>query len=739
MAHTTRTLRVLLLLLVWAGVGACREEPPLVGSTGRLRLSEEHIEFPAAYVGGTGHEATVRVLNAGRTPLDVTWTEVGAPFTVEGLPTRVEGGEVEVRVRFTPAALGPHEATLTGVETGGGRVVLRLRGEAREVPACPTPAGCHRFRFDLQQDKCVEEPLPDGAPCDAGNACLLDTVCKAGVCEGRERVCDDGNACTTDVCNPLDGCQAVPAPPCPGDGACRVGVCDPKTGCGLAPAQDGTLCGDGVKRGCDDAQVCMEGQCVARNLPDGFVCAPATPCQAEGRCKGPVCTRPEPTALSPDWTYDAAAEGLALHDFLVGPTGDVTLTGFFENAVIDAAGPAPVKGTVAGRRCMLWNERLLCMDLPQSGQVSLMERATGAARWTFDLGRARPDIAARSSTLFMARLAVMAPDRLAALFEAYPVGAPSGTLCRMYFLVVLDAAGQMVSTQELADPLLSECNHPHPFGLASDVAGDLYVTFSPTVNDGAPLAPGAPTLLLAYSSDGVERWRRREPFGGGELAVVDGLLVPERSPYALRTRDGEPVGKLGTTGAGRAVATHEVLVASPEGTTVNPHVQPPISRRLEAYGLPGLGPAWSYELRAGWSFTSKELRLAGWPAGKGLGPETLVLGFASDGQTPSLVGVRARDGGEAFVCPLNYAPRSLQQLVELGPGSLVVMDGATTCGECDPPFAYSRARFQRFPIPKLTPAEVPWPGTFGGPGHDHHEDPVHVAPQGPASGRRGAR
>jgi hypothetical protein len=90
--------------------------------------------------------------------------------------------------------------------------------------------------------------------------------------------------------------------------------------------------------------------------------------------------------------------------------------------------------------------------------------------------------------------------------------------------------------------------------------------------------------------------------------------------------------------------------------------------------------------------------------------------------------VWARTGQEAFQCPLDYAPRGIQQLMELGPGSLVMMDGATTCGECDPPFANSRARFQRFTIPNLTPAAEPWPGTFGGPGHDHHEDPVYAAP-----------
>jgi hypothetical protein len=54
----------------------------------------------------------------------------------------------------------------------------------------------------------------------------------------------------------------------------------------------------------------------------------------------------------------------------------------------------------------------------------------------------------------------------------------------------------------------------------------------------------------------------------------------------------------------------------------------------------------------------------------------------------------------------------------------MLMEGASTCGECDPPFAYSRARFLRFSMPGLLPANEPWPGTFGGPGHGHHENRV---------------
>jgi hypothetical protein len=708
------------LVLLVAVVGACRDEGPLVGARGEVRLSGQEVAFPPAYVGGV-REAQVRVGNGGRAAVKVAWRGVAGPFTVEGLPERVEASqEVTVTVRFAPEAPGPYEATLVGTEEGGRAVSLRLVGQGLEVPACPTPVTCHRFTFDVEREACVEEVLADGTACDPGNACVVEAVCSAGRCKGRERTCDDGNACTSDVCSPLDGCQSVPAPPCPGDGACQEGWCDPAKGCQLRPAANGTFCGQ--ERGCDKADVCVDGACQSRNPPDGFVCAPASPCQAEGRCRGSTCVRPGARELEPAWTYDAKTLGQALHDMVVGPEGDVTLLGFFTKPVLDATGEAPVQATASGRRCMLWNERLLCMDLPVQGQVSLLERSTGAPRWTFDLAAARPDFAEKAHTFFMARLAVMAPDRLAALFEAYPAGTVQGTQCRVYFLVVLDALGRMVSAQVLEDALLSECNHPHPFGLASDTVGDLYVTFSPTVNTGAPLAAGSPTLVMGFSSDGVPRWRRTLDFPGGELGLVGGLLLPERGTEPLRTADGVPAGTLPET-LGRAVATREVVVPSPTGTSVNPDAGVPLEATgLRGYAVRNLGKTWEYRLPEPARFISKELRLGSWPEGSRR--ETLVLGFASEGTRPELVGVRARDGSEAFRCALAYTPASLPQLLELGPGSLTVMDGAQTCGECDPPFAYSQARFQRFLIPKLEPAREPWPGTFGGPGHDHHEEPL---------------
>jgi hypothetical protein len=72
-------------------------------------------------------------------------------------------------------------------------------------------------------------------------------------------------------------------------------------------------------------------------------------------------------------------------------------------------------------------------------------------------------------------------------------------------------------------------------------------------------------------------------------------------------------------------------------------------------------------------------------------------------------------------------PRTEPQLFEVADGHLVVMggaldrDGGPACERCDPPMATSSAAFESLDLPGVTRAVEPWPGTFGGPSHDHQE------------------
>ncbi|HEY0883288.1 MAG TPA: hypothetical protein VGD87_17250, partial [Archangium sp.] len=68
------------------------------------------------------------------------------------------------------------------------------------------------------------------------------------------------------------------------------------------------------------------------------------------------------------------------------------------------------------------------------------------------------------------------------------------------------------------------------------------------------------------------------------------------------------------------------------------------------------------------------------------------------------------------------------QLFEVANGSLGIMNGALDglgnpgCSKCDPPLANSAGAFFSFSTPRLSIAEEPWVGTFGGAGHDHREN-----------------
>ncbi|UQA57259.1 hypothetical protein [Polyangium aurulentum] len=141
---------------------------------------------------------------------------------------------------------------------------------------CASQDTCHVGTCDEEQNKCVDVPGNDGAPCDDVNACTQDGTCVEGVCK-------DGPA--------LD-CSFL-------DGPCRVGTCDPFLGCTTMPAGDGAACDD--KQFCTVGEVCQGGQCVG-GTPN--------PCQGNGGCMVGLCDEANDTCqLTPGNEGKACEDG----------------------------------------------------------------------------------------------------------------------------------------------------------------------------------------------------------------------------------------------------------------------------------------------------------------------------------------------------------------------------------------------------------------------------------------------
>jgi hypothetical protein len=279
----------------------------------------------------------------------------------------------------------------------------------------------------------------------------------------------------------------------------------------------------------------------------------------------------------------------------------------------------------------------------------------------------------------------------------------------------------LIQAQRLVDPLLDQCNHPHPYGVAADALGNLFIAFSPTVSPNAPLVPANTTLLMSYSRDGVFRWKRLNPgLTGGELAVARGLLYPENSSVVHDATTGGA--RLALPGLlGRTVVSQARVIPAPAAG----------DRVLWGYEAGSLQSRWSSRLPGDYVFWSDQLRLARWQTSRG--PRTVALTFLFNptdrlSDTTALHGIDVQDGHVAFTCPLELPGRTPPQLLEVANGSIAVMNSALdgdnnpACGKCDPPYAGSAAAFFSIPTPTLSVAQEPWVGTFGGAGHDHQEN-----------------
>lgn len=286
----TRPWFLFLVALVFSG--GCRCEGPGLGtSRGDFRPQETEVNF-GRVLEGTQVRRTVTLLGTGRSEARVT-AAAGAPFSV--VPESVSvpgGGSVSLEVVFT-GGNGVAQGTLTLV--AGSRVEsVALRGEGVRPLACVPSAQCRESRFELEPGACVETLAPNGTDCIPDSRCQERGRCRAGECVGTPRTCDDDNPCTVDACSPTEGCVTsnvvCPQPANP----CKVGVCRRNEGCGETDAADYTVCGP---TDCKTANLCFLGGCRTVSTPEGFLCAPATPCQDEGRCRSGECARPPPGEL----------------------------------------------------------------------------------------------------------------------------------------------------------------------------------------------------------------------------------------------------------------------------------------------------------------------------------------------------------------------------------------------------------------------------------------------------------
>jgi hypothetical protein len=280
------------LLLAVLAAAACRE-PGLEPVRSGFLVREPQLDFGRVLEGDTARGALTLVAT-GRGSVRVSASTSGR-FSLPASQVEIAGaGTSALEVLFL-AGTGRAEGTLTLVAGEQSMEVPLLGTGVRPLPCRPS-SPCRQSRYDLASDSCVESPLPEGAECIPASRCLERGRCVSGTCEGLPRSCDDANPCTVDSCSPEVGCLTSPvACPRPAN-PCRAGVCDRERGCTEVDVPDSTVCG---AVDCVTARLCSRGSCQPFPTPEGFLCAPATPCQDEGRCTRGRCVRPPPEELTP--------------------------------------------------------------------------------------------------------------------------------------------------------------------------------------------------------------------------------------------------------------------------------------------------------------------------------------------------------------------------------------------------------------------------------------------------------
>ncbi|MBW2699390.1 MAG: hypothetical protein JRF33_01115, partial [Deltaproteobacteria bacterium] len=126
--------------------------------------------------------------------------------------------------------------------------------------------------------------------CATTDACLINPVCNAGLCEYTSVDCEDGDPCTDHSCDPILGCQQTyntaacdDVDPCSYDDVCNgAGTC---AGTTVSCIDDPDTCG--VLRSCNGTSSCDEAFPGAlTNCDDSDPCTYDDACDGAGACLG---------------------------------------------------------------------------------------------------------------------------------------------------------------------------------------------------------------------------------------------------------------------------------------------------------------------------------------------------------------------------------------------------------------------------------------------------------------------
>lgn len=315
-------------------LSGCRCTPGTGTVDPGFRILTEEVDFGRVLEGERAYRP-VTIQNTTRVDIDVS-AAIAAPFNVPATIALAGGSEATFQVEFK-AGDAAAESTLTLEAPNGGKHELLVRGVGVRPPNCMPSGPCRSTRYVLETDACEEGPAPEGSACQTQSLCLERGECRAGMCVGVARTCDDNDLCTVDSCSPASGCVHTPRIcPLPA-GACKVATCDPTSGCGEGTAPDFTLCGNYT---CAQGQFCLSGNCQTALTPDGFLCAPPTPCRGPGTCKAQQCDIPDAGILTPDLTVPLFGHAPSTGAQLVNHAGNVytVLCGPFGDAGLPDAG-----------------------------------------------------------------------------------------------------------------------------------------------------------------------------------------------------------------------------------------------------------------------------------------------------------------------------------------------------------------------------------------------------------------